>query len=114
MAKKDFSTADTSSIYGTIAEATAGDQAQGGPKSRRQYMAEERMQFMEEMKTSGRKGLKLDRINMAFTPEVYKYIQVMSRVTGMTKTSFVNYAIRQHMEEHGDLYQKALEFRDSL
>lgn len=114
MAKKDFSTADTSSIYDSIAEATATDQAQDGPKRRRQYTAEERQKFMEEMRTSGRKGLKMDRINMAFRPEIFEYIEVMSRVTGMSKTGFVNFALTQHMEEHGDLYDKARDFRRSL
>lgn len=116
MAKKDFSTIDTSSVYGTIAEATApaADQEQNRPKSRREYTAEERLQFMEEMRTSGRKGIKMDRINMAFTPDIFEYIQIMSRVTGMTKTGFVNHALKQHMEEHGDLYEKAKEFRRSL
>ena len=73
MAKKDFSTVDTSSVYGTIAEATApaADQAQGRPKSRREYTAEERLKFMDEMRTSGRKGVKMDRINMAFKPEIF-------------------------------------------
>lgn len=114
MAKKDFSTADTSSIYGTIAEATATDQEQGKHKQRREYTAEERRQFMEEMRTSGRKGLKMERINMAFQPQIFQYIAVMSRVTGMSKTGFVNFVLKQHMEEHGDLYEKAQEFRESL
>ena len=116
MAKKDFSTADTSSIYDSIAEATAPatDQDLTRPKLRREYTAEERLQFMEEMRTSGRKGVTLDRINMAFTREIYEYIQIMSRVTGMSKTGFVNFALKQHMDDHGDLYEKAKEFRNSL
>ena len=114
MAKKDFSTADTSSIYGTIAEATATDQEQGKHKQRREYTAEERRQFMEEMRTSGRKGVKMERINMAFQPTVFEYIEIMSRVTGMSKTGFVNFALKQHMEEHADLYNQAIEFRKRL
>lgn len=115
MANKDFSTADTSNIYDAITEATApvSDQAQA-PKSRREYTAEERLQFMEELRTSGRKGIKLERINMAFQPTVYEYIQIMSRVTGMSKTGFVNFALKQHMEEHAELYNQALEFRKRL
>lgn len=115
MAKKDFSTVDTSSVYETIAEVTApAAEGQTPYKSRREYTAEERLQYMQEMRTSGRKGVKLERINMAFTPENYEYIQIMSRVTGMSKTGFVNFALKQHMEEHADLYQKAIEFRQSL
>lgn len=115
MANKDFSTADTSNIYDTITEATAPatNQAQA-PKSRREYTAEERLHFMEELRTSGRKGVKMDRINMAFKPAVFQYIEIMSRVTGMSKTGFVNFALTQHMEEHADLYNQALEFRKRL
>ena len=116
MAKKDFSTVDTSSVYDTIAEATApaADQAQARPKARREYTAEERLKFMEEMRTSGRKGVKMERINMAFQPTVFEYIEIMSRVTGMSKTGFVNFALKQHMEEHADLYNQAIEFRKRL
>ena len=68
----------------------------------------------EQMKTSGHKGVKLPRINLAFAPDVYEYIQIMSRVRGDNLTAFVNLALRQHMKEHGDLYEKAKEFRDAL
>lgn len=115
MAKKDFANVDTSSVYGTIAEATATETPEQKPhKARREYTAEERKKYTEELRTSGRKGLKLERINMAFTPENYEYIQVMARVTGMTMTAFVNWALKQHREDRGEIYEKAIEFRNSL
>ena len=66
------------------------------------------------MKTAGRKGLRLPRINMAFAPELYDYIKTMSKVSGMTLTEFVNTVLNQYMNDHREQYEKALEFRHSL
>lgn len=125
MAKKDFSQINTGRVYNTIAEATAEPeqeaveviQTQGTRKKykeRKTYTEQEAAELMQELKTSGRKGLKLPRINLAFAPDIYNYIQIMSRVRGESMTDFVNVALRQHMEEHHDLYEKAIEFRNSL
>lgn len=40
--------------------------------------------------TQGRKGLKLKRINMAFSDENYLFVQKEARRQGMTMTAFVN------------------------
>lgn len=117
MAKKDFSQINTDRVYNTIAEATAEpetQEAQETRKPRKEYTAQERLDFMQEMKTAGRKGVKLPRINLAFAADTYQYVQIMSRVRGESLTAFVNIALRQHMEEHRDLYDKAIEFRNSL
>ena len=68
MAKKDFSNIQTSSIYQEIEDATAGTR-----KQRRTYTDTEALEAMQEMQTSGRKGVKLPRINMAFTPDNYTF-----------------------------------------
>lgn len=126
MAKtKDFSQLNTGRVYNAIAEATAEpeqeaqdtqeiDEVKTERKPRRTYTEQEAFEIMQAMKTSGRKGLKLPRINLAFVPTVYNYVQIMSRVRGETMTEFVNLALQQHMEEHRDLYEKAIEFRNSL
>ena len=57
---------------------------------------------------------KLPRINMAFTPELHDYITVMAQVTGQTMTQFVNQVLQQYKDTHNELYQKAVEFRNSL
>lgn len=121
MAKpKNFSQINTDRVYNTIAEATAEpdiqetQEVQETRKPRKEYTAQERLDFLQEMKTAGRKGVKLPRINLAFSPDVYEYIQIMSRVRGESMTAFVNIALRQHIEEHRDLYDKAIEFRNSL
>lgn len=122
MAKKDFSQVNTGRVYDAIADATAEPeqetqealQAQEAHKTRRTYTEQEAQEFTQALKTSGRKGLKLPRINLAFAPDNYDYVQIMARVTGVSMTEFVNLALRQHMEEHKDLYEKAIEFRKSL
>lgn len=120
MAKlKDFSTANTERMYNTIENATAEPEQEAQEvkqerRPRKEYSAQERLDFLQEMRTAGRKGIKLPRINLAFAPDVYEYVQIMSRVRGESLTAFVNIALRQHMEEHRDLYDKAIEFRQSL
>ena len=131
MAKKDFSKVNTGRVYDAIAAATAepeekttdklttveaqeAQEKQEKRKTRRTYNEQEAQEYLTSLKTSGRKGLSLKRINLAFAPDTYQYVQIMARVRGESMTDFVNIALRQHMEEHGDLYQRAQEFRNSL
>ena len=127
MAKKDFSAINTDRVYNTIAQATAEEpetpdtqeaqETQGNRrkyKARKEYTEQEAAEYLMDGSTSGRKGVKMPRINMAFYPDVYEYIQTMSRVRGESLTAFINLAIRQHMRDHGELYKKAIEFRNSL
>lgn len=113
MAKKDFTGIKAGeAVKSTIAEAT--QEVQEGRKKRKTYTDQEAYEFMQEMKTTGRKGVKLPRINLAFTPDNYEYIRTMARAAGMNLTDFVNMIIRQHMEDHADMYTQALDFRNRL
>ena len=117
MGTVNFAQSGNSSIYDAIAEATApatDQEEQAGRKTRKEYSAAEADEFKNQMKTSGRKGVKLQRINLAFTPESYEYVQIMGRVSGEGMTAFINKALKQHREEHRDLYERAIEFRDAL
>ena len=113
---KDFK-ATKSRIKNTIAEATAEQEepvVQDAPterKIRKTYSSQEAQVYMSQHDTSGRKGLKLPRINMAFSPDNYDYIQTMARVRGETLTTFVNRIIDESRAENNDLYQSAVEFR---
>lgn len=115
MAKKDFSSISTGRVYQAIDEAT-----QEAPKKESSivntkiYTREEAVKFLEDMKTSGRKGLKLPRINMAFTPQIYDYCKTMAQVSGISVTAFINLALDTHLQQHKDIYEKALEFRNSI
>lgn len=111
MAKKDFTGVQANKVNDTIAEATA---AQEERKPRKTYNEQEAQEFLQSMNTAGRKGLKLPRINIAFSPDIYEYCRTMARAAGMTYTDFVNHVLRQHMEQHAEQYKKAIEFREDL
>ena len=128
--KKNFDAINTDRVYNAIAEATAEPEQeqeineaqesqaiQDDPhkrKERRTYTKEEVQAFKEEMRTAGRKGVKLPRINLAFSPTLYDYVQTMSRVRGESMTDFVNCVLRQSMDDHADLYQKAKDLLNSF
>lgn len=111
MAKKDFT-----QVYDVIANATAQEEQEvsNERKPRRGYTAQEAQEILSTMQTSGRKGIKLPRINLAFSPENYEYVVTMSRVRGENLTQFINKVIAEHREAHGEIYEKAIEFRNSL
>ena len=44
--------------------------------------------------TQGKKGQKLPRINMAFSPENLEYLQIVSRIEGKSITEYVNTLIK--------------------
>jgi len=122
MAKKaDFANINTGRMYDQLAEATAEptqdqeiEKALPGRKKRKTYTEEETEALLQTMKTAGHKGLKLPRINVAFAPDVYNYITIMAQVRGQSATQFINHVLRLNMEQHQDIYQKAIEFRNSL
>jgi hypothetical protein len=119
MAKKDFSNIDIAPVYNALEEATAepAQEAQEEKKPRKDRKTpteQEATELLFNMRTSGHKGLKLPRINLAFAPDCYDYVLTMSRARGETMTEFINLIIRDHKAKHGDIYEKALEFRKML
>ena len=106
MAQKDFS-----QLSNVIAQATV---EQGKRKPRKEYTEQEAAEIAETMHTTGKKGIKLPRINLAFSPSNYRYIEYMSRVRGENLTQCVSKIIAEHREQHMDVYEKAQEFIDSL
>jgi hypothetical protein len=101
MAEKDFSGINTGRIYRNIEQATAqkGQQGTASPQ--------EAAERASQMKTQGRKGCKAVRINMAFSPENYEFIRVMSRISGQTLTDFTNNVIAKYREEHPEIFEQA-------
>lgn len=139
--KKDFSAVNVNPVYNAIAEATApteqlpgqlaiidtnGTIAEETPaadaqeaqkkqyKPRKTYNAEEAAEAMDSLQTAGKKGVKLPRINLAFTPANYEFCKIMAQVRGQNLTEFVNDILREARETHADIYEKAIEFRNSL
>ena len=115
MAEVNF-TRGKKNVVNAITEATAPTAAPGEMPQRvkREYTKEEKARYLSEMNTSGRKGVKLPRVNLAITPDNLAYIKTMARVTGDGMTGFVNWVLFQHMQEHMDLYDKAQAFQKAL
>lgn len=111
MAKKDFSQVNANPVYESIAEAT---EEQKKRRSRKTYSDQEIEELQNNLQTAGRKGAKLPRINMAFSKQNYDYINTMSKAAGLNLTEFVNKVMDAHREGHTELYNRALEFRNSL
>ena len=119
--RKDFSTVDTGRVYSAIEESLAEQaqepqQAQETQEPQRvlvkgtNYTAEEIRELREAGTTTGRKGVKMIRVNMAFTPTVHDYIRTMAKVRGQTITQFTNHVFKKSMIENAELYEKAQEF----
>ena len=107
--KKDFTGINTGSrVYSAIEQATSrkGQQGTASP--------EEAAERAAELKTQGRKGCKATRINMAFTPDILRFIKTMARISRQTMTEFTNLVIERYRTEHPELYEKAREIIDSL
>ena len=83
-------------------------------KARRTYTDEERKAFQNELKTGGRKGCALPRINMAFAQDIYDYVRIMSSASGQTMTQFVDLILRKSMTDNAELYEQAKALNDSL
>lgn len=116
-AKKDFSKVNVNPVYDVIADAVNEAPAAGGKKpykARKTYTKQEAAEALDSLQTSGKKGLKLPRINLAFTPANYEFIKIMAQVRGQNLTEFVNDMLQEARESHADLYNKAIEFRNSL
>lgn len=71
---------------------------------------EEAQRRANEMRTQGRKGCKLPRLNLSLTPDNQRFIKVLSRATGQTMCEFTNGIITQFRKEHPELEEKAGEF----
>lgn len=78
-------------------------------KPRKTYTPEEAAQAMATFTTSGRKGLKLPRINMGFTPTNFDYVHTMASVRGQSMTQYVNEMIDRDRAKakNKQLYEKA-------
>ncbi len=113
---RNYTQPEPVTVQSAIAEATAPapDQEQPTRKSRKTYTEDEAQEFKKQKKTSGRKGVTGDRINLLFTPENYEYLKVMGRVTGIGATNFINTVLDQHRAANAELYEKARAFRESL
>lgn len=57
---------------------------------------ENKKERLKKMQTQGVKGLKLPRINTAYTPENHEFLTTVSRLKGVTITNFINQIIEEY------------------
>ena len=123
--KKDFSAVDSGRVYSAIEESLAepaqdaqqeeeAQEAAEEQQAQGHYSAQEIRSFQESGRTKGRKGVKMLRVNMAFTPEIHDYIRIMANVRGESITDFTNHVFKKSMEENEEIYKRAIEFRNSF
>lgn len=93
-------------------EQANADQLEKALKAAKELIeAEDRKKRLTEGRTQGKKGLRLKRINMAFTPDVYHYIQVMGKSCEGSMTAFVNETLRRQMDRDKE-YHKMEKLKD--
>lgn len=104
--KKNFADIQTGRLYGNIEQANSkkGQQGKASP--------EEAHDRAEALRTQGRKGCKLTRINMGFSPSNHQFIKVMAKATGQTMTEFTNFVIDAYQREHPEIMEQAAAFLD--
>ena len=106
--KKQFAEINTGKLYGNIEQATTPKGQQGTASQ------EEQRARASALATQGRKGCQAVRINMAFTPENYEFVRVISKASGRTMTVFVNQIIEAYRAENPELMEQARGFLDTL
>lgn len=57
--------------------------------------------------TQGKKGKKLPRINMAFSNDNLEYLQLISRIEGVSMTQYVNNLLEADRGAKADIIEKA-------
>lgn len=76
--------------------------------------AQAALEAQEAFKTQGNKGMKMPRINMAFTPSNLDFIRVMAGISGQSMTQYVNSVIEAERERNGERYQRAKDLMNGL
>lgn len=91
--------ANAKSVYGTvIGSAQEVQHEQDAPRSTEEPAL---------ASTQGRKGAKLPRINMAFSPQNLEYLRIMAGLKGQSVTRYVNALVEQDMILNRTIYENA-------
>ena len=84
-------------------------------KPRKRYTAEEARAILESGRNAkGLGGVKMQRVNMSFSPQNYDYIKICSRGLGLNYTEFVNMVMDDYRANHNEQYELAVKLRDSF
>lgn len=112
MARKDVTKINTNNNTRMISGAIETGTTKRGQQST--ASAEEQAQRQKTMKTQGRKGCKSMRFNMAWTPDNYEFINLVSSATGSTMTGVVNKIVEKYRLEHEDALDAVEKSRKAL
>lgn len=74
----------------------------------------EPQEAQDELRTQGRAGMKLPRINLAFSPTNYEFIKIMAAMNGQNLTQYVNDIITAERERKADAFAKVKAIKDNL
>lgn len=75
---------------------------------------QEAPQVQDELRTQGRTGMKLPRINLAFSPTNYEFVKIMAAMNGQNLTQYINDIISAERERSKDVYEKVKALKESL
>lgn len=64
--------------------------------------------------TQGKKGMKLDRMNMGFSKENFEFMRVMAGLHKMSITKYCNHLIEEERKRSADIYEKAKDLMNNL
>lgn len=109
MAKKNFKGDNPAMAFITnpdVQETQAVQEKQGVQDT---LNAHDVQQKQKALGTQGRKGQKLPRINMAFSEINLEYLQLMSRIEGLSMTAYVNRLIESDREKNTEVIERAKE-----
>ncbi|MBB2184771.1 hypothetical protein H0486_18100 [Lachnospiraceae bacterium MD1] len=79
-----------------------------------EHEVQEVYEAQQVQQTQGKKGFKMQRINMAFTPDNIDFIRIMAKIKGQTMTQFVNSILDQEREAKEEVYQEAKKLIEKL
>lgn len=75
---------------------------------------QDRREAAEARRTQGRKGYKLQRLNISLTPSQYDYVRTMAAISGKSQTCFIGELIDRAAEENRTTYNRAKELLGSV
>ena len=100
----------------TIMGETAKNISRGvsGKGTQNEATEAEKEKRAKTMRTQGRKGCKIQRVNMAFSADNYDFLRTVSKLKGDSITNFVNFIVDKYREEHSDIYEQAKKLIEGL
>lgn len=112
MAKRNALEENLQTIMGETAKTIS--RGTSGKGTQNEATDAEKKERAHTMKTQGRKGCKVQRVNMAFSDTNYDFLRVVAKIKGDSITTFVNFIVDKYREEHADAYRKAKEIQEEL